>query len=450
MKKVVSALVVFCLAAGVLTGCGTGDGPTSSGASTVDFGGRTFKVGMDSMPKEGTDAYTDFQSRMEEIKNTYHCDIEFLTVNSDTYDTIYSSILSGSPIVDIAPLGEMGGFYSNAKINMYYPLNDLEAINLQDEQWNSIITDQFTYMGKNYAFNRYEPTLGQMVFFNKTLLKNAGVTEDIYDLQKNGTWTLDKMLEMAKKATKKSNDGKSDTWGIVEDEYSFLRHLIVANGVDFIKEVDGNYSFGLDDPKALDAMTTYQKLYTVDKILLPQQEMSDRAYGKNLFVEGKAAFIISYPRLTDVLEMMTDDFGAVLFPKVGESGEYTSIYDWSFAYFIPSTVKDPQVVGAFANQFFAPYNENYAKENLVEQFKIQNSKAYRDSRVLNETFELAFNGGLSMQKYFMFFDGQDVWDDTNGIYTLYRDLSLGAKTPAAAVEALMPRANGLIAEKLAK
>lgn len=449
MKKVLALAAVLCLIISSLVGCSK-DEKTSSTEDVKDFGGRTFKVGMDTMPKEGTDAYTAFQTRMEEIKEKYHCDIEFMPVTSDTYDTIYSSILSGSPIVDLAPLGEMGQFYSNAKINMYYPLNDLDAIDLKDSKWNSSVVSQFTYDGKNYALAKYEPTLGQMVFFNKDLLKRSGITEDIYDLQKNGTWTLDKMLEIAKKVTKKSSDGKNDVWGIVEDEYSFLRHLIVANGVDFIKETDGTYTFGLDDPKALDAMTTYQKLYTVDKILLPQQEMSDRSYGKNIFAEGKAAFIISYPRFTDVLELMSDEFGAVLFPKVSDEGQYTSILDWYFAYFIPKTVKDPQTVGAFANVFFEPYNDDYRGDNLISQFKLQNSKSYRDSRVLNETFELVFNGGLSPQKYFMFFNGVDVWDDTNGIYTIYRDLSLGVKTPAAAVEALMPRANSIIAEKLSK
>lgn len=454
-RKIVTVLLcIAILLSLVITGCSSKGVAISREESNakIDLSGRIFKVGIEKLPKEGTEDFQAWNERMENIKTQFNCGIEFVMVNNDTYDTIFSSTLSGNPIVDIAPLGQVGWFYPNAKINMFYSLDDLKAIDLKEDKWDTISKEIFQYEGKHYGLLTNTPTLGQMVFFNKDLLKRSGITEDIYDLQKNGEWTLDKMIEIAKKVTKRTADKKNDIYGIVEDEFSLLRHLVVSYGVDFIKEKDGKFSFGLDDPKALEALTLYQKLNSVDKILLPLEDesLSDRAYGKNLFVDGKAAFIISYPRFTDVLEMMTDDFGAVLFPKLKKDGKYISIFDWPLMNYIPSTVKDPQSVGVFANEYFAPYNDDYKGKKAIEKFKVSNSKLYRDSRVLNETFELAFSGGVVPQKYFMFFDGDDVWDKESGIYTLYRDLSMGVKTPASAIEALLPRANSIINSKFEK
>ena len=111
------------------------------------------------------------------------------------------------------PIENTGWDYSNKK-------DDIYAISLMD---------QFSYKGKHYGIalkGSNNPTY-EVMFFNKGMLKNAGVKEDPYQLWKKGQWNWDTCLDIAKKCT----NAKQEKFGLTCISQFFW---MLSAGQDFV------------------------------------------------------------------------------------------------------------------------------------------------------------------------------------------------------------------------
>ena len=416
----------------------------SVGDPKVDLGGRIFNV-MGTAPDPETEAGQNRLVRLEEIKKWYNCDINFVEGTNEVYDTFYASILSGDPILDVSGVGHIGWFFENVGSNMYYPVSDLKAININDtNRWNIGICDMYTYNGKNYGLAEKGILWGQGLFVNIDLLKRSGVTENIYDLQRDGQWTWDKFLEICRKVNKIGSDGTTEIWGVVDNSCILLENLIVSFGGSIVEERDGKYTSGLDSPKALAALTFYQDLSIKEKVFLPQLDET-RNYGELLFKAGKAGFTPGYPWFGANYADMADNYAYVRFPMKDASIGTVAVFDWPSCFIIPATVKDPQAVGVFANAFFAP-DPKLSIDVQIEQAKEAWSPWFRDSRALDETCMSYWKDNkLNFQQFLMLFNGDEQWSIMN---PFYNKIAIGEKTPASAAEELVPQMNAVIEKKI--
>jgi hypothetical protein len=103
---------------------------------------------------------------------------------------------------------------------------DLEYVNMEHDGWIDYNNEQLTMGGRlYYTSNKFllqDKNRSFILFYNRDMAKelNLGHFEDmVFD----GTWTIDKVIELGKQATSDS-DGqpgmtKEDTWGAGAVEY---------------------------------------------------------------------------------------------------------------------------------------------------------------------------------------------------------------------------------------
>ena len=146
------------------------------------------------------------------------------------------------------------------------------------------------WCGKTYALPMdADPNA---VFYNKTMLQKAGLRDPWADGK--GDWTVDDMIEMARKVTQDTDrDGKLDQWGIAWS-YTHVSHVaqfVWTRGGDVADFA--NMKYIVDQPASMEA---HQQIYTwlsKDHLIISNAEASDiqKVYNRiNPFRTGRVAF----------------------------------------------------------------------------------------------------------------------------------------------------------------
>jgi len=133
----------------------------------------------------------------------------------------------------------------------------------------------------------------RQVYYNKTLLKEAGAKDPWDDL--NGQWTLDDMVNIAMQTTKRGADGKATQWGL-QMGYTGMSE---SNGM-FVWTFGGTWAdfnkmqYTLDTPESIAAHNYVLDLVNTKRCVLTDAENADltKAGVKDPFREGKTAVYI--------------------------------------------------------------------------------------------------------------------------------------------------------------
>ena len=102
-----------------------------------------------------------------------------------------------------------------------------------DKVYATSLMEQFSYNGKKYGIALKTGTncTFQVMFYNKNILKQSGVTKDPYQLWKAGNWNWDTCLNIAKKCTKKLAGDKQQYGLSLVGQYYWM----LSAGQDFVK-----------------------------------------------------------------------------------------------------------------------------------------------------------------------------------------------------------------------
>ena len=201
----------------------------------ADFGGKTFScltykgwggdnIGKDIGAEELTgdpidDAAFDRRAKIEQL---YNCQIK--AVSGDDHNAAVeqyrTSILAGDGSYDFA-MTPCANFTSLLSGSYLMELSELIYLNMDKPYWDKNFYDSMAILGKNFAasgdISRRRLECVWIMAFNKKMIADNSF-ESPYELVKNGQWTFDKMLEMAKRVAKDlDGDGKmteSDLYGL--------------------------------------------------------------------------------------------------------------------------------------------------------------------------------------------------------------------------------------------
>jgi ABC-type glycerol-3-phosphate transport system substrate-binding protein len=130
------------------------------------------------------------------------------------------------------------------------------------------------------------------VFYNKTLLQRAGLKDPWADGK--GDWTLDEMIDLARKATQDTDrDGKVDQWGIAWSytHPSHVAQFIWTKGGDVADF--SNMKYILDQATSMDAHQQIYNWLVKERLIISNADITQiqQQYNKtNPFRTGKVAF----------------------------------------------------------------------------------------------------------------------------------------------------------------
>jgi hypothetical protein len=265
-------------------------------------------------------------------------------------------------------------------------LNKLNYINMKHDAWMEIPNQQLSMGGRlYYTTNKFliqDKNRCWLTYYNRDLAKelNLGHFEDfVFD----GTWTIEKVIELGKMATFDS-DGqpgmtKGDNWGVAVAEYYSFAQLLYGAGFNYMEMGDDGYPkfIGATDymMKRLDkvySLTGNNEVYFCDQMVYGGTvDYNDCAY--HIFYDQRALIHPSVVSHLDTLSLYCHfDYAPLPNPKYDEAQEmYYSIPNLGNGSLlgVPSTVIDVAFAG-------------YALEVISEQSLNTTYNAYIEEKCL--------------------------------------------------------------------
>lgn len=326
MKKC-SLLLAILMTLTLLAGCSDGKEASSGGAAPsggdttsggtetervlyddpepVNMNGYEFVIGSPWLKNVATNSSTQseklFHERKKQVEEAYNCKVKVISIYPDQ-NYLLKEIAAGNKMADVINMS-LDMMIPAAALNQIRPLNEVEGIRLNDARWVEMYNTLGTIDGKTYGVNFTRPPEARAcIYYNRDLLKNAGVTEDPQDLALAGEWTFDKFREMCIAATKDTNnDGVTDQYGLLPcnpDAAAFF--FTTANNAPLVvKDASGKYVENLNSQAFADALNFYNDLVNTDKVVkIWEEHTAESTYNVDkfqdnlkFFTEGKAAFM---------------------------------------------------------------------------------------------------------------------------------------------------------------
>ncbi|EGL18383.1 MULTISPECIES: extracellular solute-binding protein [unclassified Paenibacillus] len=228
--------------------------------------------------------------------------------------------------------------------------------------------------GKTYSWPITGPVLTSILYYNKDVLKNAGLDPE----KPPKTW--DELRSMAKTVTEK---GKGDVYGLVFSGGESATASGIAKIVDGLaaglnkEEVgDGSYRFNykngtyaFDSKATIDSFNFLNELKN-DGSILPSSYTMKLAEATVLFGQAKAAFFIEGRARMWIIKRDTPDanFGLAGVPtQDGSSPGYYYNRATATGYLISANTKHPKEAGEFIENGFASplFYENYLNKGVA-------------------------------------------------------------------------------------
>jgi len=271
-----------------------------------------------------------------------------------------TSIMAGRPAATVFVV-QADWAMSLYRQGLLFPISDSKAIDFTTKNKlvniNQMIVNQFTLPSdpskstsakKTYAFQiDYGGSLhGQVIFFNKRLFKEAGLSENLpYDLQKEGKWTWDEFLKICKALTRDvNNDGRMDTYATTADLSTEILDIFVAgNNAEYVRKdpKTGKLVNNTSSPEFMEALQFAIRLRN-EGVMMPKPEGAAWDWYKPMFNDGRVAMRLEQEYVRQDIANMKDDWGVVLPPKGPRAKDYVVFTDENVLV-IPKTFNKNQV-----------------------------------------------------------------------------------------------------------
>ncbi|KKC45894.1 MULTISPECIES: ABC transporter substrate-binding protein [Paenibacillus] len=338
--------------------------PSPAPAEVPDLGGRIIKVSAwwDLKPAGTTASDKARLDKIAEVEKKYNVKFEFVNVPFENYmDKFTTTVLAGEPFADIMQM-EYKSALPAIKKGQLLPISEFTTPDNNINKEANLIAKYPAIAGGEYAFDN--PTsIGLGLHYNRDIFKKLSLP-DPQELYAKGEWSWDTFLDLAKKATKDTdNDGKIDVFGFSGWANDAFKHFTAANGGSVVDDRDGKE--GLSDPKTIEAAEFVKRLYNVENVVKVKTGDKTNWEESNTFKDGDVAlFTAAEWQLPD----LKFEVGLVPIPNGPQgSKEITYANTAQSGKFIPKGVKDPKLVyQIYEETFDIPQIEEYPGQDYLE------------------------------------------------------------------------------------
>jgi len=336
--------------------------------------------------RETGDSVNDVIFRRNQlIEDKYNVSIKETTMSvNNGYNTVNRLVLAGDTThhAIIANAREQFTMMSN---KLLLDLNEILHINLKNPWWDAALNRDMSILNKQlYAANAtnlmaYDATW--IAMFSKKLMQDHGrKPSDIYNMVREGTWTLDRYIELTKDfILDLDGDGRMterDQFGTA-GQGTMAQGFYNCAGLKFIEKDENDRPFFRDfDERAAKILELASEI--VDNNIAFQShntsmnKSGDSEYGRTLLAENRTLFFTEAMICVRVLRDMADDFGVVPLPKFDAQANYTSlVHEWAVSLTsVPNNCANIEMTGI-----------------ILEEMAYQSHKT-----VLPVYFDIAING----------------------------------------------------------
>ena len=281
-----------------------------------------------------------------------------------------------------------------------------DIINFDAPYWDQNADQDLSMGGKLYMttgdFSLLTMDVTHCMIFSKNLLRAHSDLEDPYKLVEDGKWTMDKMLEMAKKVTAES-DGEpgityTDTIGLFIN-WNYSNSLYIGSGEKFVKkDANGVPQLAFMGERQADVTKKIFDIFHDDAVIYDEgfnsQAIADgftNCYwaARDRLANDNALFVTI--SLSDVLNLASYDanFGMLITPK------YTEDQDRYYSYIsvikatgcvIPANHPEPETPALVLEALNAASTDTVKLDYYERIFKLQKVRDQEDSDMLDRIF----------------------------------------------------------------
>ena len=281
-------------------------------------------------------------------------------------------------------------------------LKGLEHVDLEHDCWNDYANEQLTFGGKlYYTTNKFlleDKHRTWIVWYNRTLASelNIGYLEqEVFD----GTWTIDRMIEIAKlgSAETDGSDGMTsgDRWGVILSAKAIFGVLAYSCGFRLSEMQSDGY------PALVGA--TDQMMSIIDKVLtltadtetcfvekLRPTDDENNANSAEIYRTGRAVMMVHCVSWFSNLPRLTFEYGVLPTPKYDAEQEdyYCSPNPPNGVLLaVPSTISDIKFAGFGLQAISEESVETSYKEYVETKCKLQIAFDEDMAKCLNIVFD---------------------------------------------------------------
>ncbi|MCL2099512.1 MAG: extracellular solute-binding protein [Oscillospiraceae bacterium] len=308
--------------------------------------------------------------RSIEIQEKYNCKITEIAVGNGARSSSFKrSATAGDNAYDIACLSP-GESLSAAQDASIYDINELVFVELDSPWWDQNARSSMSVLNKiffcpgAYELSNFDMT--RILLFNKQLMQDYGITEDVYQLANEGRWTQEKFFNMAKLVTSDLNgDGvynHEDLFGTgsTADHVVFGSFMMGSGEMTVRKDADDMPYFATDSERFNTVfINMVENFYDGSFYFAPKNVPAAEDWCTDMFDEDRLLFYnITFNRIPK-FRSMNADFGILPLPKFDEMQEnYYCESGSGMLAVIPVTAEDPNKNGAFL-EAYAYYGWSY-------------------------------------------------------------------------------------------
>lgn len=365
-----------------------------AGFENIDFRGETFVIAgrttddvsfptdIEIYTTETDSISTAVRDRNATIEKLYNCVIEVNSSESPG-SLVNAEVTSGKQTIDMYSyfMSGEGAATSGNNYNLYSlgidfsnSWWDQNYVNSYTIKNSSGVKTMYTMVG-DFALTAFSCT--HAMFFNKNVYETAieeKLGYDIYQLVRDGKWTMDIFVEMVKEAGTDVSGNQSfaysegDILGWVRTTHA-THGLHAATGLQIITTKDGVLDFTAKSD-------TNQWTTLIDKAIevwsTPQAETLGYTAVREAITGGNALFA---SEVLDVLRRMKDadvTCGLVPYPKYSETQENYAHYvdNHLSAYAVPTSVVDLETMGKFI-ELYAAHSQKIVRSAWIDTYSYE-------------------------------------------------------------------------------
>jgi len=258
-----------------------------------------------------------------------------------------------------------------------------------ESDWNAAEKEFMTVGGKLYGLYKGKSEPRGCIYFNKRVLKEAGIEwEELYTLQAEGKWTWAKLEELCAKLTRDiDNDGVYDVYGLIGSRDDMEVCAVFSNGGSFFDfDAEGKIQPTMDSDETKNALTWATDTWT--KYSAPTPDGANWDWYKDAWKQGYTGFYMyqTYGGFNDNSEMadMADPWGCLAFPVPNEGDTYVTVISDNIT-MVPNCYDEETVAKlAFLYDLWSNPTPGYDDEDSW----IGNKYNYTDEKAVDETYAM--------------------------------------------------------------
>jgi len=388
MKKLITLLLLIALMTSSFISCSgdtdktdettTGDTAADTtvavteltdGVPELDFDGLTFR--FVTMPASSTyfqmvydeqsgdvlrDSMYERTKYVEERFNMTFAEDHVINTQVEMLSSLRASVAAGDDDGDVYMPSSTGAF-TIVNENMFYDFRDLPHVDLEADWWYTELNDLNNLTDSIYlaygAMNLGVYDFLNVTLFNKNMIDSYNL-DDPYGLVWDGTWTFDKMAEMARTVVSDADgDGTvsvGDIFGYAGRANSLPGNFLSAAKLRTVDaDSDGIPYLVTDNERIIEVFTKTVDLFYEDGFWYTSTKLDNNYYAEFPFFENDQALFAdrSFYSVSD-LRNMESDFGVIPFPKYDEEQDgYGVMFEaGSRLCIVPVTVTNHELIGA--------------------------------------------------------------------------------------------------------